>query len=619
MKNATPSQPEQNHKWTQIDTNSRRLSSTCLGFHSCEFVFIRGSTGLFRLVRGLAALLIASALSFNASAASESPSLLLQKGIYAEEVERNLESAIKIYEQIAAESAANRTVVAQAQYRLAVCYQKQGKKEQAIAALNELVQQYPSDADTTKKARHMLADLGQTPSEGVAIRRLPSVAANWFMDLSADGRLLAYQPEKSFDLFVCETATGKTWPVAKGERGMEPWQATISPDGTQIAYTINGLVLWIAKTDGTESRKTLTREGKTGSFQTIGWSPDATRLVCMSVDTKSTSVSVLSLNLSTGESQEHARIANTQRLRVFCLSADGNYVAFRRNEDGRKIFLLDLRSGREEVLIEKDAVGVVGWTLGDSKIVFVNNRSGASHDLWAVAIKDGKSSAEPELIMSNLGFVEPFVTRDGRIYYAEKSRDLWVMEGFLTRKAVQKLARPSPSPAALDEFRGPNHSIVDRNLGFSATLPTGWELKSANRRGSQRPITTIDLSVAEFPDALPRLSLHIRPDGAPTAPAEVAAMLRNFAETVVIADRQKENDLTDYKNRPTSYALRTVAGRAAISWAADFKRGGKTWTEYLAAIYGDKLATVARVQVPAEKADDLRTAFESLVESVRLP
>src|SRR5471032_1901276 len=89
------------------------------------------------------AALIAAFLPLAAPAA-ESPSVLLQKGIYAEETEGNVDAAIKIYEQIAAEAATSRAVVAQAQYRLAVCYQKKGNKEQAIRLLEELVQQFPS-------------------------------------------------------------------------------------------------------------------------------------------------------------------------------------------------------------------------------------------------------------------------------------------------------------------------------------------------------------------------------------------------------------------------------------------------------------------------------------------
>ncbi|MHB8520360.1 MAG: FitA-like ribbon-helix-helix domain-containing protein [Limisphaerales bacterium] len=96
-----------------------------------------------------------------------------QKGIFAEETEGNLDAAIKIYEQTGAEAAANRAVVAQAQYRLGVCYQKKGNKEQAIKILNEPVQQFPSDVTVTQKARGTLAELGATPPEAVSVRKIP--------------------------------------------------------------------------------------------------------------------------------------------------------------------------------------------------------------------------------------------------------------------------------------------------------------------------------------------------------------------------------------------------------------------------------------------------------------
>src|SRR5438876_808219 len=82
--------------------------------------------------------------------AAESLSVL-QKAIYAEETEGNLESAIKLYEQIARDAASNRPMVAQAQYRLAVCYQKQGSKDRAVAALNELMKQFPAEAALQQK------------------------------------------------------------------------------------------------------------------------------------------------------------------------------------------------------------------------------------------------------------------------------------------------------------------------------------------------------------------------------------------------------------------------------------------------------------------------------------
>lgn len=92
-----------------------------------------------KLMHWIAATAIIGSVITSPIRSAESASVLLQKGIFAEETEGNLDAAIKIYEQIAAEAAANRAVAAQALYRLAVCCQKKGSKAEAIADHSSLV------------------------------------------------------------------------------------------------------------------------------------------------------------------------------------------------------------------------------------------------------------------------------------------------------------------------------------------------------------------------------------------------------------------------------------------------------------------------------------------------
>ena len=168
-----------------------------------------------RFISRLAAATLCAAAFALAAPAAESPSVLLQKGIYAEETEGNLDSAIRIYEQIAAEAATNRAVVAQAQFRLAVCYQKQGKKEQAVRLLNEVLQQFPTEAGLGTKAREALKAMGVAPAEAVSVRRLPLPGnPGWIVAVSSDGRLAAYQPWDSNELFVCDLGSGDTRRIA---------------------------------------------------------------------------------------------------------------------------------------------------------------------------------------------------------------------------------------------------------------------------------------------------------------------------------------------------------------------------------------------------------------------
>src|SRR5687767_8457733 len=76
-------------------------------------------------------------------AQAQAPGELLEKGIYAEETQGDLAAAIKIYERIAATVNAERGTVAQALFRLGMCYLKSGRKDEASAAFQKLAKEYP--------------------------------------------------------------------------------------------------------------------------------------------------------------------------------------------------------------------------------------------------------------------------------------------------------------------------------------------------------------------------------------------------------------------------------------------------------------------------------------------
>jgi len=103
-------------------------------------------------------LLVALASAANlASAASTGE--LLQQGIYAEEVDGNIDSAIQIYGQIITNSAAPGNHIAQALYRQGMCYLKTKDDPAARADLERLVTEYPSQTEMVEKARPVLDDL----------------------------------------------------------------------------------------------------------------------------------------------------------------------------------------------------------------------------------------------------------------------------------------------------------------------------------------------------------------------------------------------------------------------------------------------------------------------------
>jgi hypothetical protein len=108
---------------------------------------------LFTVAALLAGLL---APAVHAKSAAE----LLREGLYAEEVEGNLDAAIGIYQQIILDSSAPRNLVAQALYRQGSCQLKKKNEAEARAAFGKLVTEYSDQTELVEKVRPMLEELG---------------------------------------------------------------------------------------------------------------------------------------------------------------------------------------------------------------------------------------------------------------------------------------------------------------------------------------------------------------------------------------------------------------------------------------------------------------------------
>lgn len=104
----------------------------------------------------LTILALGMSVAIRAQTVSTSPSELLEKGIYAQDTKGDIDSAIAIYQQLVAEQDINHSLAAQAQFRLAQCYQKQNRTSDATAAFQKLIQDYPNETDLVTQARAYL-------------------------------------------------------------------------------------------------------------------------------------------------------------------------------------------------------------------------------------------------------------------------------------------------------------------------------------------------------------------------------------------------------------------------------------------------------------------------------
>src|SRR2546421_1028 len=92
----------------------------------------------------------------HAQTAPASPSELLEKGIYNEETKGDIDSAIAIYQQLLAEHDANRSLAAEAEFRLGQCLFKKNRTQEATAAFQKLIHDFPNETNLIAKAREYL-------------------------------------------------------------------------------------------------------------------------------------------------------------------------------------------------------------------------------------------------------------------------------------------------------------------------------------------------------------------------------------------------------------------------------------------------------------------------------
>lgn len=97
------------------------------------------------------------AIGLLASAApAKSASVLLQEGLYAEEIEGDLNAAIKIYEQVIAEAKKVQRTAAHATYRIGMCYLKKGQKDKAAEYFQNIISDFAGQKALVAKAEKQL-------------------------------------------------------------------------------------------------------------------------------------------------------------------------------------------------------------------------------------------------------------------------------------------------------------------------------------------------------------------------------------------------------------------------------------------------------------------------------
>jgi len=194
---------------------------------------------------------------------------LLSKAVYEEEVNGELDEAIKTYQLIIKQYPDNRKVAAEALLHLGICYEKKGMQE-AGPAYKQLIEDYPDQKKEVTTAKERLSKFIKLPEKTslTALKptfrkiSIPTKPDNGV--LSPDGENLAFTSEGSVWIVPVQ---GKVQPDLAGEphRITEPMEAsnyantlTWSGDGKWIAFNTfdnDNDAIYIVSSTGGEPKK----------------------------------------------------------------------------------------------------------------------------------------------------------------------------------------------------------------------------------------------------------------------------------------------------------------------------------------------------------------------------
>ncbi|MHC4346561.1 MAG: tetratricopeptide repeat protein [Planctomycetota bacterium] len=134
-------------------------------------------------------LLVCSALLavtlFVSIAHAKPATVLLQDGLYAEEIDGDIDAAMKIYEQIIADGSAQSSTVAKAMYRLGMCHLKKQDEQQAKLVFQKLIARFPEQTAMVEKVQPLL-DKMSNPDPAA----LMPADTKIYMELGSPGRQL---------------------------------------------------------------------------------------------------------------------------------------------------------------------------------------------------------------------------------------------------------------------------------------------------------------------------------------------------------------------------------------------------------------------------------------------
>lgn len=407
-------------------------------------------------------LFAATFVVWSAGVVAQSGNDLFQQALSKERAEGQIEEAIRLYERVVKEFAADRALAARALVQTGRCYERLGKIE-AKTAYERVLHEYADQRAFADEARTRLAMLPATTVPGS--RSAPSTRRLWAgsgIDVSsapsADGRHVSMVDYSTGNVVLVELATGRRRVLTRAAPREGAIYSLISHDGRRVAYSwyavddrgYNAFDLRVVAADGAPPRS-LYRNPEVAYVQPADWSSDQRQLLCVVARKDRTrQIAVLDVTSAT------LRVLKTTSWdgpgAEVLFSPDARYLAYdlpqNPGHDARDVFVMTADGSRETAVVRHPANDrLLGWVPDGKQILFASDRT-RSIDAWTQQIADGKAAGPPELVKRDLGQISPMgFTGSGAYYHGVSTtmRELYVAS--LDLRAGRVVVPPAPPSA----------------------------------------------------------------------------------------------------------------------------------------------------------------------------
>lgn len=441
----------------------------------------------------LKALLIVAALGTlviipAAAQKNESARAMLEAAKQKQTLEGDLAGAIRQYQAIVDKySKTDRAAAADALVAMAACYQKQGDT-QGRKLLERVIREFADQKDAVAFARTQLGEPVAAKAKGalanVQLWRGSKVDTEG--TVSPDGRYLSYVDWDTGDLALHDFATGEdrrltnkgTW----AQSGDFAEESTLSPDGTQVAYS------WYTDSKGRFEVRIMRVDGAPAKPRTVfdnpdvdwlgpyHWSPDG-KWLAVALARKDRTQQLGLLNTTDG-SLKILKSGNWRGPSGMFFSPDGASVAYDIPGDAsgpaHDVFVRRIDGSEEISAVVNPATDVVmGWSPDGRFLLFASDRSG-SMGLWSLSFANGRPQGAPSLLkdMGNRSVGSLGITRSGSLLYGLRVGAAHIEEATIDFQTGKVLVPPKQriETYSLDN-RGADWSRDGKYLAYTVERP----------------------------------------------------------------------------------------------------------------------------------------------------